>query len=323
MVEALERWIDDHDPLAGEGRAGDASELPHFRSLRIEPVMSYLPERSAVGHSLARGTRPGEVRPTGLRRPGRRAQRPSGQVGALAGASAAVCGMARLILALDHPSESFHPPPEAAWSPPHRSPPPSSTANGASRILMSPKDGCQQWVPPSIPRSLSNSPDFCLKIAGFFHRGRQVMPRDDTRRDPRYDVLFEPIRDRPGDREEPLLPGPALQRHGVPRPRPRSPGCGGSRRKGGWGVVCTEEGGDPPHLGHRPLHRAPALGRPRQSRRSRGSRTGSTSSARWRGLELAYNGPNGPNSYGREGAARPVRNAGGPLRTTIRCRRAR
>ena len=35
-------------------------------------------------------------------------------------------------------------------------------------------------------------------------------------RDPRYDVLFEPVRARAGDRAQPLLPGAALQRHGPP-----------------------------------------------------------------------------------------------------------
>ena len=83
MVEALERWIDDHDPLAGKGESRGCFGLPHFRSL---------PYRT--GHVISSGAvrrwpfprqegRPGKVRPAGLRRPGRRAQRQGVQAGAL------------------------------------------------------------------------------------------------------------------------------------------------------------------------------------------------------------------------------------------------
>ena len=71
------------------------------------------------------------------------------------------------------------------------------------------------------------------------HGRRPVLPpRSETR--PPLRRTLRAGRDRPGDREEPLLPGAALQRHGLPRPdRPRLDA--GGQDGGGWAVVCTEE----------------------------------------------------------------------------------
>ena len=80
-------------------------------------------------------------------------------------------------------------------------------------------------------------------------------------RDPRYDVLFEPVPIGPVVAPEPVLPGAALQRHGVPgRDRAGNDARRQGRRRLGRGV--HRAGRVPLLLGHHPLHRAPAVGRP-------------------------------------------------------------
>ena len=44
-------------------------------------------------------------------------------------------------------------------------------------------------------------------------------------RDPRYDVLFQPVQHRPEGGPQPVLPGAALQRHGSSPPERRWPRC--------------------------------------------------------------------------------------------------
>ena len=81
-------------------------------------------------------------------------------------------------------------------------------------------------------------------------------------RDPRYDILFEPVPARPGDRPQPLLPGAALQRDGPPPPdRP----CAHARRegRGRLGRRLHRGGRDPPVVRGEPLHRGAPLGRRR------------------------------------------------------------
>jgi dimethylamine/trimethylamine dehydrogenase len=65
-------------------------------------------------------------------------------------------------------------------------------------------------------------------------------------RDPRYDILFEPV-DRSRHHEEPLLPGAALHRHGLGPPRTLAE-MRGVKAEGGWGVVYRVLL-DPPGLG--------------------------------------------------------------------------
>ena len=129
-------------------------------------------------------------------------------------------------------------------------------------------------------------------------------------------------RDRPGDREEPLLPGAALQRHGLPGPDRARLDAGGSRRRaaGRW---C-----------------APRRSRsttPRTSPPTSSSGSGTTVTSRplarvadrihefgaLAGIELAYNGPNGANSYGREVPLAPSAQCLWPPRTTTRSSTAR
>jgi len=58
-------------------------------------------------------------------------------------------------------------------------------------------------------------------------------------RDPKYDVLFEPVRNRPEDDAQPLLPDPTLL--GVRQRVPTHPGCLSRHEgRGGWGLVNTE-----------------------------------------------------------------------------------
>ena len=64
---------------------------------------------------------------------------------------------------------------------------------------------------PCFPQAFRWPAGRCLAPGlGRPHKGPDRMARD-----PRYDILFQPVRHRPGHDEEPLLPGAALHRHGL------------------------------------------------------------------------------------------------------------
>ena len=139
-------------------------------------------------------------------------------------------------------------------------------------------------------------------------------------RDPRYDILFEPVRIGPRRGAQPLLPGAALQRHGLPR-------CLGpgrhARHEGGrrLGRGLHRDGGDPPHGGCRALSSSsacgatmtfPMLARIAEKVHDHGSLAG---------IELCHSGYTANNLWTRE-----VPIAASPMPTSsyfmIRCRRA-
>lgn len=67
------------------------------------------------------------------------------------------------------------------------------------------------------------------------------------------------------DRPEPLLPGPPLQRVGLPPAEISRRHAGGQSR--GWMGGCLHRGGgDPPERRHRAMHRGTDLGRPGRRR---------------------------------------------------------
>ena len=87
------------------------------------------------------------------------------------------------------------------------------------------------------------------------------MPHD-TKRDPRYDVLFEPVDIGPVTAKNRFYQVPHCNGMGYRDPTALA-WMRGVKAQGGWAVVCTEQVESPPHLGHHALHRAPPLGRPR------------------------------------------------------------
>ena len=59
-------------------------------------------------------------------------------------------------------------------------------------------------------------------------------------RDPRHDILFEPVRDRAEDAAEPLLPGAALHRLRRREALDAGARTAAIKAEGGWASVCTE-----------------------------------------------------------------------------------
>ena len=79
-------------------------------------------------------------------------------------------------------------------------------------------------------------------------------------RDPRYDILFEPVRIGPVTAPNRFYQVPHCTGMGWQRPRTLA-AMRGVKAEGGWGVVCTEYTLDPPGLGRPALRLGLALGR--------------------------------------------------------------
>ena len=117
-------------------------------------------------------------------------------------------------------------------------------------------------------------------------------------RDPRYDILFEPVRIGPVTAKNRFYQVPHCNGMGY-----RDPSAMAAMRRvkaeGGWAVVCTEQceihpsSEVAPFIELRPWddRDIPALARVAEAVHEHGALAG---------IELAYNGPNGPNLYSRE-----------------------
>ena len=119
-----------------------------------------------------------------------------------------------------------------------------------------------------------------------------------TARDPRYDVLFEPSPSAPVTARNRFYQVPHCNGMGYRDPSALA-AMRGVKAEGGWAVVCTEQAEIHPSSDITPFIELRALGRPRHP----GARTHGRGGARARrlaGIELAYNGMNGPNLYSRE-----------------------
>ena len=120
----------------------------------------------------------------------------------------------------------------------------------------------------------------------------------ETRRDPRYDVLFEPVAIGPVTAKNRFYQVPHCNGMGYRHPTALA-WMRGVKAEGGWGVVCTEEveihhtSDISPYVELRIWddRDLPALARVADRIHEFGALAG---------IELAYNGPNGANHYGRE-----------------------
>ena len=138
-----------------------------------------------------------------------------------------------------------------------------------------------------------------------------VMPPRDARRDPRYDVLFEPIAIGPVTAKNRFYQVPHCNGMGYRDPTALA-WMRGVKAEGGWAVVCTEEveihhtSDIAPYIELRLWddRDVPALARVADRIHEFGALAG---------IELAYNGPNGANSYGREV---PLAPSGMPVATS-------
>ena len=83
-------------------------------------------------------------------------------------------------------------------------------------------------------------------------------------RDPRYDILFEPVRIGPGDRAQPLLPGAALHRHRLD-PAGDAGAAARDQGRGRLGGGGDRGNRNPSDRRLRAVPRRPAVGRPRHS----------------------------------------------------------
>ena len=133
----------------------------------------------------------------------------------------------------------------------------------------------------------------------FLELARQKQWGKAMARDPRYDILFEPVKIGPVTREEPLLPGAALQRHGLSRPdRARRDARASRRRAAGPSSAPSRRRSTPPReitpfieLRLWDDQDMPMLARIADAIHEHGALAG---------IELCHNGMNGPNLYTRE-----------------------
>ena len=124
-------------------------------------------------------------------------------------------------------------------------------------------------------------------------------------RDPRYDILFEPVRIGPVTAKNRFYQVPHCNGMGWRMPRGRWPRCAAIKAEGGWAVVCTEQMRDPSDRRHRAVSSKLALwddaGHP--GARADGRR-GASPTARSPAIELVHNGLTCPNLYIARAAAR-------------------
>ncbi len=117
-------------------------------------------------------------------------------------------------------------------------------------------------------------------------------------RDPRYDVLFEPVRIGPVTAKNRFYQVPHCNGMGYRDPSAMA-AMRGVKAEGGWAVVCTEQCEIHPSSEITPFvelrlwdeRDVPALARMADAVHAHGALAG---------MELAYNGPNGSNFYSRE-----------------------
>ncbi|MEX0808037.1 MAG: FAD-dependent oxidoreductase [Dongiaceae bacterium] len=122
-------------------------------------------------------------------------------------------------------------------------------------------------------------------------------------RDPRYDILFEPVRIGPVTARNRFYQVPHCNGMGTDQPRAMS-AMRGIKAEGGWAVVCTEECEIHPSGDVSPYREArlwddddiPALAMMADQVHRHGSLAG---------IELVHNGPTSSNSYSREVAIAP------------------
>ncbi|HXU58450.1 MAG TPA: trimethylamine dehydrogenase, partial [Verrucomicrobiae bacterium] len=123
--------------------------------------------------------------------------------------------------------------------------------------------------------------------------GRQIMTRD-----PRYDILFEPVRIGPHTTKNRFYQVPHCTGMGY-RDLSALARLREIKAEGGWGVVCTEQVEIHPSSEITPFielrlwddQDIPGLARMSEAIHRHGALAG---------IELAYNGMNGPNLYSRE-----------------------
>ena len=108
-------------------------------------------------------------------------------------------------------------------------------------------------------------------------------------RDPRHDILFEPVRIGPVTARNRFFQVPHCNGMGHRDPTPLAV-MRGVKAEGGWAVVCTEEVEIHPSSEVAPVRRGPPLGRRATSRRSRAWSRRSTSTDRSRGSSSLHNG---------------------------------
>ena len=157
-----------------------------------------------------------------------------------------------------------------------------------------------------------------MPVDSFAGGWRCLAIRDAT---PRYDVLFEPIAIGPVTAKNRFYQVPHCNGMGYRDPTALA-WMRGVKAEGGWAVVCTEEveihhtSDITPYIELRLWddHDIPMLARIADRIHEFGALAG---------IELAYNGPNGPQLLRARGADGAVGNAGGHSHLRIRCRRAR
>ena len=117
-------------------------------------------------------------------------------------------------------------------------------------------------------------------------------------RDPRYDILFEPVQIGPVTRTNRFFQVPHCNGMGYRDPA-RRPTMRRVKAEGGWAVVCTEQVEIHPTSDITPVHRAAALGRPGHPGAGADRGRDPRAAARWPASSWPQR-PERPNLYSRE-----------------------